>query len=62
MKLHPDTTVEVGDLQHARKIATMLRNDEDFYLYCSKQAQYNYKVEYDEDKFYNTFTKQFKVS
>lgn len=62
MELHPDTTVEVGDLTHARKIATMLRNDEDFYLYCSKQAIYNYKVDYNENKFYSTFEKQFKVS
>jgi len=61
MELHPDTTVEVGNLQHARKIATMLRNDESFYLYCSKNAKYNYKIEYNEDKFSNSFKEQFKV-
>jgi hypothetical protein len=60
--LHPDTTVEIGDLARARKIAAMLRNDEDFYLYCSKQAKYNFKVDYNENKFNSTFKKQFEVS
>ena len=60
--LHPDTTVEIGDLARARNIAAMLRNDEDFYLYCSKQAKYNFKVDYNENKFNSTFKKQFEVS
>jgi uncharacterized pyridoxamine 5'-phosphate oxidase family protein len=61
-KLHPDLTVDVGDLQTARKIATDLRNDEQFYLYCSDKCKQLYKELYNENKFYTTFSKQFKIS
>lgn len=59
---HPDTTVKLGDLDSARKIAQKLRNDENFYLYCSKFSKLMYKEHYHENIFNNTFQKQFEVS
>ena len=59
---HPDTTVEVGDITKAKQIAEKLRNDEEFYLYCSKFSKLMYKERYNEDKFNTTFQEQFKVS
>jgi len=59
---HPDTTVELGDLQSARKIAQKLRNDEEFYLYCSTNSKIKYKENYHEDQYNSTFEKQFKIS
>lgn len=48
---HPDTSVELGDLDSARKIAEKLRKDENFYLYCSNKCKKEYKMNYSEDKF-----------
>lgn len=59
---HPETTVELGDLQKAREIAKELRNNEKFYLYCSNIAKQKYKEHYHENIFNNTFQKQFEVS
>lgn len=59
---HPETTVELGDLQKARNIAKELRTNEKFYLYCSNIAKEKYKEHYHEDIFNNTFQKQFEVS
>jgi len=59
---HPETTVEVGDLVTARQIAKKLREDEKFYIYCSKIVKDKYKELYHEDKFNNTFKEQFKIS
>jgi hypothetical protein len=61
-QLHPDLTVDLGDLESARKIAKKLRTDEEFYLYCSNITKQLYKEKYHENKFYTTFKKQFKVS
>jgi len=48
---HPETTVELGDLDSARKIARTLKNDEKFYLYCSNTAKDKYKQVYHESTF-----------
>ena len=53
--LHPETTVEIGDLDSARKIAENLRNDEEFYLYSSTLCKGFYKDHYTEDTFKNKF-------
>ena len=50
---HPDTTVEIGDLKSAKNIAQNLRNNKDFYVYCSKICKDNYKHHYHESKFKN---------
>ncbi len=57
-----DSTVELGDITKAKQIAEKLRNDEEFYLYCSKFSKLMYKERYNEDKFNTTFQKQFKIS
>ena len=62
MICHPETTVELSDLDTAKQIAARLRNDAEFYLYCSNIARQKYTENYNEDKFNSTFKKQFKVS
>jgi len=54
---HPDCTVELGDLESAKKIARKLRNDNDFYLYCSNIAKLMYKEHYAESKYIEQFNK-----
>jgi len=58
---HPDTTVKLGDLVKAKKIAKKLRNNKDFYIYCSKLTKEKYLENYHENIFNTTFKKQFKV-
>ena len=58
---HPDTTVKLGDLKKARDIAKELRNNEEFYIYCSKLTKEKYLENYHENKFNTTFKKQFKI-
>ena len=59
---HPDCTVKVGDITHAKQIAKKLRKDEEFYLYCSNNAKERYKKYYHENQFNTTFKKQLKIS
>lgn len=54
--LHPDLTVDVGDLTAARKIAETLRNNETDYLYYSNKCKELYIAHYTEEKFKQTFT------
>jgi hypothetical protein len=39
---HPLLSVEVNDLDNARKLAIQLRDDKEFYDYCSREAKANY--------------------
>jgi len=48
---HPDCAVELGDIATAKKIAERLRNDEEFYLYCSTYAKNAYNAQYNESEF-----------
>ena len=48
---HPDLTVEIGDLKTSKNLAKELRNNQEFYLHCSKLAKEKYKFYYLEDKF-----------
>lgn len=59
---HPDLSVDLGDLQTARKLAKKLRQDEEFYLYCSNITKEKYNKHYHENIFNSTFKKQFEVS
>jgi len=52
---HPDLSVNVGDLSTARKIATDLRNDERFYLYCANKCKELYEEKYTEPAYLNKF-------
>jgi len=60
--LHPLLTVENGDLEMAKKLITLLETDKDFYQECSTMIKDIFNKEYNENKFYTTFQKQFKVS
>ena len=48
--LHPSTTVEVGDIGGAKKIAKKLKDDK-FYNSCMKETSKNYEKYYSETKF-----------
>jgi hypothetical protein len=47
---HPSTTVDIGDLGHARKIARELKTNKEYYRNCSKIAKFNYEQHYKEEK------------
>ena len=42
-KIHPRLSVDIGDLESARKLALALRDDKDFYNECAAEARNNYK-------------------
>jgi hypothetical protein len=46
---HPLLSVEVNDLDTARKLAIQLRDDKEFYDYCSNEAKANYNDFYSLD-------------
>ena len=60
--LHPDLSVDDGDIETARKLAQRLASDDEFYRHCSTAAKQNYLEKYSEDKFNSTFKKQLEVS
>tara|TARA_R110000851_G_scaffold133250_1_gene268018 strand:- start:3620 stop:4555 length:936 start_codon:yes stop_codon:yes gene_type:complete len=51
--LHPDLSVPDGDIEQARKLATRLANDKEFYTECSNKAKDNFKKIYSEEKYLN---------
>jgi len=53
--LHPEASVELGDLDSARKIAEKIRKDENFYLYLSNKTRKLYLENYSEQQFLNKF-------
>lgn len=58
-RLHPLLTVDQNDLQGAVELATKLKNDNDFYIECSKDAQENYKLFHSEEEVNIYLTKFF---
>ncbi len=46
--LHPQLSVEIGDIEQANSLAIRLRDDKEFYNYCSQKAKDNYKMFYTE--------------
>ena len=53
--LHPDLTVQVGDIGRARQLACRLRDDRGFYDHVSHQAQERYRRFYTEEIFLKKF-------
>lgn len=53
--LHPDLTVELGDLDAAKKIAKNLKTNEEDYKYFSNKAKELYKLHYTEEMFKQKF-------
>ena len=54
--LHPKTTVELGDVFEAKKIARKLKDDT-FYDECMRSTQENYETYYSEEKFLEHWNK-----
>ena len=55
MICHPETTVSVGDMIGARKIAQRLRDDSEFYNTCSENARKLYSENFSEEEWLKTF-------
>ncbi len=53
--LHPDLTVDLGDLKTAREYFDELTTNDEFYMNCSIQARENYDNYYTESKFIERF-------
>jgi hypothetical protein len=47
--LHPQLSVNIGDIELANSLAIRLRDDKEFYNYCSQTAKDNYKIFYTEN-------------
>ena len=58
--LHPDLSVPDGDMEQARKLATRLVNDKDFYDHCSGTAKMLYNKLYKEEIYLEKIKKIFK--
>lgn len=56
--IHPNTTIEVGDLEGAKEIGLKLKNDDGFYSECSKEALYRFSEYYTEEKWLKNWEKQ----
>jgi|TARA_R110001599_G_scaffold84003_2_gene225861 hypothetical protein len=54
---HPDLTVNLGDLENAKRLLTLLEKDKEFYNKCSQIAKTNYKKYFHEDIFNSTLKK-----
>ena len=58
--LHPQTTIEVGDLIGARNIITRLYEDQEFYDECSEQTIRRFKKYYSEEAWLEHWNKENK--
>jgi len=58
--LHPQTTVEVGDLVSARTLIKKLYNDQVFYDECSEQTKELFNKHYSEDAWLKNWEKENK--
>jgi len=55
--LHPELSVEIGNLEKARKLINKLKTNEDFYNKCSKECLINWKENFNETSFLNHMNK-----
>ena len=55
--LHPDLSVPDGDIEQARKLATRLVSDKEFYTECSIKSKENFNKIYSEEMFLDKFKK-----
>jgi hypothetical protein len=58
--LHPMTTVEVGDIEHAIQLAKNLKNDTEFYDHCSKMSLEMFEQYYTEEAWLENWKEQWK--
>jgi hypothetical protein len=57
--LHPSLSIESGNLELARKLAKLLKDDKDFYNECSNQTKQLYAEHHSENKFIEHMKKVF---
>jgi hypothetical protein len=55
VRCHPHLSVDVGDIEQARKLASRLATDKNFYDYCSESAKKLYKQHYSLENFKEKF-------
>ncbi len=48
--LHPDLSVNIGDIEKANELAVKLRDDKSFYNHCSTSSKDLYQIYYTEEK------------
>jgi hypothetical protein len=48
--LHPELSVDIGDIEQAKKLANKLKQDISFYNSCSQQSRELYQIYYTEQK------------
>ena len=48
--LHPDLSVNIGDIEKAKELAIKLRDDKSFYNHCSTSSNDLYQIYYTEEK------------
>jgi hypothetical protein len=48
--LHPDLSVNIGDIEKANELAIKLRDDKSFYNHCSTSSKDLYQIYYTEEK------------
>ena len=49
--LHPSLSVEIGDIAKARELVYKIRDNQDFYLQCSKECKSLWKSNFSEEQF-----------
>lgn len=59
--LHPNLSVEVGDVYSARKLVNKLKDDKEFYNECSTQTKELYNNLYTESKFIENWNQILKI-
>ena len=57
LNCHPKLSVDVNDVETAVKLAARLRDDTEFYIDCSKTANFEYNKKYSEAVWKNTMEK-----
>lgn len=55
--LHPQLSVDIGDIESANNLAIRLRDDKEFYNFCSESARDNYKMFYTEKVWMDNWNK-----
>lgn len=55
--LHPNLSVNIGDIDQANKLAIRLRDDIDFYNNCSKSSKEFYRLYYTEERWKDNWKK-----
>jgi len=59
-RCHPQLTVKINDLKHARELANKLKNDISFYEAQSETAKNNFNVFFGEKEYIYTMNKVIK--